>query len=340
MSAQLQHEAAFEAGIVGFLYRQWLIRRKTVPAGTSLEDQTAIVTGSNGGLGLESCRQLLQLGLSTLIMGVRSISKGEDAAKGLRESFPSAAIKVWHVDMESYDSIRNFAAQCESLERIDITILNAGVQSYAYKRVEATGHELCLQVNYFSTALLSILLLPVLRARRHSASRPPVLDIVTSDTAYWTTIDPERPVVAQLDREEDFNEHKQYMGTKLLEMFFVVKLAEQVSAADIIINMANPGFTTGTAIGGGSPNTANAMFKLFKWMTARSIEVGASTYVDATVVQGESSHGSFCSDWSLRPYNALLYTEDGQKIKERLWEETMEELNFAGASKIVQSMQN
>jgi hypothetical protein len=33
-----------------------------------------------------------------------------------------------------------------------------------------------------------------------------------------------------------------------------------------------------------------------------------------------------------------MYTENGQKIKERLWEETMEELNFAGASNIVQSL--
>ena len=38
-------------------------------------------------------------------------------------------------------------------------------------------------------------------------------------------------------------------------------------------------------------------------------------------------------------YPPMVYTKDGQEIKERLWEETMEELNFAGASKIVQDMQ-
>jgi hypothetical protein len=34
----------------------------------------------------------------------------------------------------------------------------------------------------------------------------------------------------------------------------------------------------------------------------------------------------------------LLYTAEGHIVKERLWEETLEELNFAGASKIIQDM--
>ena len=39
----------------------------------------------------------------------------------------------------------------------------------------------------------------------------------------------------------------QYKGTKLLEMLFVAKLAEQVDADEVIVNLANPGFTAGTA---------------------------------------------------------------------------------------------
>lgn len=34
----------------------------------------------------------------------------------------------------------------------------------------------------------------------------------------------------------------------------------------------------------------------------------------------------------------LWYTEEGKEFSEKLWEETMEELNFAGASKIVADM--
>lgn len=338
MSSQLESEAAFESGIPGFLYRQWFKTRQPIPAGTNLAGQTAIITGSNVGLGLEASRQLLDLGLSTLIVAVRSQTKGDEAAKGMRASYPSARIEVWLVDMESYESVQDFAARCEGLDRIDMVILNAGLQNPAYKRVASTGHDQCLQVNYFSTVLLAILLLPIMKAKRHGAQHPPVLSIVSSDTAYWCTMETEGPVIAQLDREEGFSTMEQYKGTKLLEMLFVAKLAEQVSAEDVVVNLVNPGLTTGTSLSRNSSWVINLMVGMMSAVLARSTASGASNYVDATVVKGKGSHGSFVSDWNIRPYPPVMYTDGGQKIKERLWEETMEELNFAGASSIVQSL--
>jgi hypothetical protein len=35
-----------------------------------------------------------------------------------------------------------------------------------------------------------------------------------------------------------------------------------------------------------------------------------------------------------------MYTAKGKEVGQRLWEETMTELNFAGASKIVQSLKS
>lgn len=301
MSAHLQSEAAFESGILGFISRQWFNYRKPVPAGTSLAGQTAIITGANIGLGLETSRQFLQLGLSRLIVAVRSEKKGEDAAKSLRASFPQANIEVWLVDMVSYDSVRSFAKKCETLDRIDIVILNAGLQSSTYTYIEATGHEQCIQVNYLSTALLAILLLPILRSKGRASSKPPVLSIVTSDTAYWTSLEGDRPILPQLDTREGYSEFKQYTGTKLLEMFFVTKLTEHVNADEVLVNMVSPGFTGGTSLQRGNSGTWNPFFGLFKAIMTRNVEVGASTYVDATVVQGKESHGSFCSEWAIRP---------------------------------------
>lgn len=34
-------------------------------------------------------------------------------------------------------------------------------------------------------------------------------------------------------------------------------------------------------------------------------------------------------------YPSLLYTAEGKEMQERLWQETMEEFNFAGTSAIV-----
>lgn len=39
-------------------------------------------------------------------------------------------------------------------------------------------------------------------------------------------------------------------------------------------------------------------------------------------------------------YPGLLYTDEGKKTMERLWEETLEELQFAGVGHIVTSMKS
>ncbi|KAI4866028.1 hypothetical protein F4820DRAFT_418411, partial [Hypoxylon rubiginosum] len=217
MSQNLESRAAFESHFVGFLYRQWLMHRKPYPAGTTLAGQTAIVTGSNSGLGFESARQLLQLGLSHLVMAVRSQARGDAAADKLRKEFPNSAVSVWLLDMESYDSVAAFATRCETLSRIDIVILNAGLRSDKFNVLKATQHELTYQVNYLSTALLAILLLPVLKSKKAPSSvLPPRLTIVSSDTAYWPVpFKTTGPILSQFDEPALFEPMRNYRCTKL-----------------------------------------------------------------------------------------------------------------------------
>jgi len=322
----------------GFLRRQFT-RPKPLPAGINLTGQVAIVTGSNVGLGLEASRQLLQLGLSRLVMGVRSQVKGDAAAAQLRTAFPSATISVWILDLESYDSTRAFADQCATLPRIDIAILNAGLIHTPYTVVPATQHEVTIQVNYLSTALLAILLLPMLKAKRvEGSARPPVLTIVGSDVAYGTSMETVGPVLQQLENPKAFSPFAWYSKSKLLLALFVPKLAELVSSDEVLVNLANPGMTNGTAFLREAPWILVKLFAVIQFVFARSVAVGASTYLDAALAEGKESHGSFTSDWAIRPYPKFCYTPEGREVGKRLWEETMEELKFAGTSKIVESL--
>ncbi|ORY71064.1 uncharacterized protein BCR38DRAFT_415837 [Pseudomassariella vexata] len=340
MSSKLKSEAAREASVIGMLRRQFT-KPKPLPANTNLKGQTAIVTGSNGGLGLEACRQLLKLGLSHLILGVRSQAKGDAVASQFRQEFPNSETSVWIIDHQSYDSVRKFAEQSATLPRLDIVILNAAVVTTTYTTVPTTGHESIIQVNYLSTALLAILLLPILKSKKiNGAPRPPVLSIVGSDTMYQPEFCPKLkgPVLPQYDNAENFRFFPWYGGSKLFLAFFVSRLVEYVDASDVIINVPNPGATRYT----GLDRNASALFRMamntVKFVLGRSLESGASIYLEATVAQGEESHGSFISEWAIRPYPAVWYTTEGQELAARLWEETMEELKFVGASKIVEDM--
>ncbi|KKP03456.1 retinol dehydrogenase 12 [Trichoderma harzianum] len=301
MSSQLESEASFEATTLGFLKRQFT-RPKPLPAGITLDGQVAIVTGSNVGLGLSACKQLLQLGLSHLVMGVRSQAKGDVAAAQLRISFPSAMISVWIVDMESYDSVYSFASRCESLDRIDIVILNSGLIKTPYTVVQATGNEVTLQVNYLSTVLLTILLLPLLKAKKTDGdARPPVISIVGSDLVYKNEVELKGPVLPQFQQEETFNQFSSYGKSKLLQAIFVSKLAEFVNPNDVLVNVSNPGMTGGTDFFRGYPALVMKVIAIGQWILARPVDVAATTYLDAVLVQGEKSHGSFTSDWTIKP---------------------------------------
>ncbi|KKY30344.1 putative short-chain dehydrogenase reductase family [Diaporthe ampelina] len=336
MSAHLEKDARWESSFIGFLYRQFFYRPKPIKA--DLSGQTAIITGANVGLGLETGRQLLGLGLSRLVLAVRSQAKGDAAAAALRKEHPSAKIEVWLLDMSSYASVHAFVKRCagDELQRLDMAILNAGVQSPGLIKNEQTGYETTFQVNYLSTALLSILLLPVLWEKR-SPGRPGRLSVIGSDTQYWASLDPAGgPILPRLAAPSTFNSMTQYSTSKFLLTGFVAKLAGNVNPDEVIVNTVNPGLTASTDISKDKP--PSLPFRIFLQVTGRSLEWGADTYVDGVVVKGKESHGSFVSDWTIKPYPAIYYTSDGVELMNRLWEETMEELNFVGVSSIVSKL--
>ncbi|KAG6358478.1 hypothetical protein INS49_014362 [Diaporthe citri] len=336
MSVHLENDARWETSLLGLLYRQFFYRPKPIKA--DLSGQTAIITGANIGLGFETSRQLLGLGLSRLILAVRSQAKGNAAAAKLRNENPAAKIEVWLLDMSSYASIHAFVKRCvgDELQRLDIAILNAGVQSSKLTKNEQTGYETTFQVNYLSTALLSILLLPVLWEKR-APGKPGRLSVIGSDTQYWASVDPAGgPILPRLANPAKYDTMDQYSATKFLLVGFISKLAENINPDGVIVNTVNPGLTASTDIG--RDTQVSLPFRIFVGITGRSLEWGADTYVDGVVVQGRESHGSFVSDWTIKPFPAIYYTAEGIEFRNRLWEETMEELNFVGVSSIVSKL--
>lgn len=328
MSSKLESKAAHEASLSAFFGRQFLAHPKPLPPSLNLAGQTAIVTGANVGLGLECVRIFLELGLSHAILAVRNQSKGDAAAAGLRKQFPDARVDVMIVDMASYESIRAFAEECKKLDRLDIAILNAGMQAFRFRRNPETGHESTLQINYLSTIYLAALLVPVMRAKKQPG-RPGRLSLVGSDSAFWAKLDPAGPIFAQFDNSErTYVSFKKYTESKLLLVAGMIKLAELVDPDDVIINVANPGACAGTAFGTREDAgwVSRYVMPLVAKVIGRSVRTGALTYVDAALVQGRESHGSYCSDWTIKPYPAILYSEKGEILKQRLWEETSEEL--------------
>lgn len=287
-----------------FLKSQFCTKVQWPPKDTNLEGKVAIVTGSTSGLGLEASRQLLRLGLSGLIIAVRSTAKGECTASEFRSQFPAANIQVWPLEMESYDSIQAFARRADTeLSRVDIAILNAGLQAAHFGIVAGTGHERLIQVNYLSTMLLAILLLPILKAKS-TPGMPGRLSIVNSGTARGASLSVPKgtPVLPTLDdRSQPWNPVERYAVSKLLGHLFMIELVRYVSADDVIVNLVDPGLVKDTGLQRFAPLLVAAFFYCYKAVLGRTVPVGASTYVDAAVVKGEETHGCYVANWKVSP---------------------------------------
>ena len=287
-----------------FFHNQFRAKPQWPSPETSLSGATAIVSGSNTGLGYEAAHQLLGLKLSRLIMAVRSLDRGEAAAAKLRRQYPKASIEVWQLNMSAYDSIQAFAARVANhLSRVDIVILNAGVISFTFKKVESTGHGELLQVNYLSTMLLAILLLPTLKAKGPPDGRPAHLTVVSAALTLAAKF-AERdsiPLLKAFDDPKRFDREETYNSSKLLAHMFLWNLVDYVSADNVIVNLADPAWCKGTELTRDVTRGMKVGVAIFGALTGRSPEVGASCFVDAVVNKGKESHGCFIMSWQIHP---------------------------------------
>lgn len=285
-----------------FFKTQFRTTPKYPPKGTDLTGKVAIITGSNSGIGYEAARQFLSFNLSRLIMALRAKEKGEAAAGKLRSQYPKAGVEVWILDMACYESVRAFAGRVNSdLPRLDIAVLNAGVGRLRFGKSASTGHEEMIQTNYLSTVLLTILLLPILNSKS-PAGTPGRLSITSTGLAYNCKLPnrDESPLLPSFDDEQKFS-REQYASSKLLAHMFIYNLVDYVSADDVVVNLVDPGYVKGTELSRDIPLALVPLLMLFQTATGRSVKLGASTYVHATIMEGKESHGCSLMSWEIWP---------------------------------------
>lgn len=123
-----------------------------------LDGKTALVTGSNSGLGKATAIHLAKRG-ARVVMACRSNipEAGEEVCR--EAGVPPSQVQMLHVDLSDLVSIDTF---CDILvergERFDVAIFNAGVMPASASR-SAQGFELMFAVNFLAkTALLERML--------------------------------------------------------------------------------------------------------------------------------------------------------------------------------------
>ncbi len=131
-------------------------RSLVCPEAPRLDGQRALVTGGSEGVGLGTCRGLLQRG-ARVIMASRSAAKAERACAQLRgELGADAPVSYLPLDLSDLSHVREaaltLAAQLGG-QRLDVLICNAGLWPRRHG-VSPQGHELAFATNVLGHFLL------------------------------------------------------------------------------------------------------------------------------------------------------------------------------------------
>lgn len=93
-----------------------------------------------------------------MILACRSIEKGNEARQKIVEETDNANVVVKQLDLALFASVMKFAEDINATERrVDVLLNNAGIGVFDSSTKD--GLQETMQVNYFATVLLTILLL-------------------------------------------------------------------------------------------------------------------------------------------------------------------------------------
>ncbi|MCJ1266666.1 hypothetical protein MMC22_006551 [Lobaria immixta] len=310
------------AGLLYFFKSQFFT---SLPYPTNnLTGQTIIVTGANTGLGLEAARHFTRLRAAKVILGVRSLDKGEAARQSIEESTQRrGVVEVWQLDLSSYESVKQFAARVDKLDRLDAIVENAGIATRNYILTE--DNESTITTNVVSTFLLALLVLPKLRATATRFNVIPRLSIISSSVHEWTDL-PERRstnIFKTLNDKETAEMATRYPVSKLLEVLYARELAVHMTKSDrpsVILNFVNPGLCH-------SDLAREAGWGLYfiKLLAARSTEAGSRTLVAAGTA-GTDSHGQYMQSCQTAEPSPFVRSEDGARTQKRVYDELSQKL--------------
>jgi NAD(P)-dependent dehydrogenase (short-subunit alcohol dehydrogenase family) len=233
-----------------------------------LRDKTAVVTGANGGLGLETARELARAG-AHVVMAARDQAKAAAAEANIRDEIPSASLRIVPLDLGSLASVRE-AAECILADHpeIDILVNNAGVMAIP-QRSTADGFEMQFGVNHLGHFALTALLLPALLDAR--AAR--VVGVTSTAHHFGRPVNRDDPHL-----RKSYSPWKAYGQSKLANFHFGIGLQRRfetagVSAASLI---AHPGLSDTDLQATSVEETGGGLSQRFFLNLARSTGMSAA----------------------------------------------------------------
>jgi len=181
--------------------------------------RTALITGANSGIGLQTARVLAAHGARVILAG-RSQARLDEAAQAVR------AADTLVLDLSDLASIREAATRIAATETVDLLINNAGVMNLPQRQSTRDGFEMTVGTNHLGHFAFDAQVWPAVR--RAAAAR---VVTVSAIAARWP--------VGKLD---DLMSEKRYRGmtayakSKRANVVYTLELARRSPITAVVIH--------------------------------------------------------------------------------------------------------
>ncbi len=228
-----------------------------------LSGTVTVVTGANGGLGLETAKALAAHG-AHVVMAARNQHRAEDGAGEIRAQTPAASLSIVPLDLGSLASVRAAAEQIAAQHpAIDVLVNNAGVMAMPEGKT-VDGFETQLGVDHLGHWALTALLMPQLL----NAPRARVVTVTSTAHHMGRAIDPRNP-----NLQGNYGAWKAYGQAKLANYHFGLGLQQEFQRAQVraISLLAHPGLShTGLQVTTVAEGGAGVLGTASAWLSART----------------------------------------------------------------------
>jgi NAD(P)-dependent dehydrogenase (short-subunit alcohol dehydrogenase family) len=197
--------------------------------------RVAVVTGANGGLGLEVSRELARKG-AHVVMASRDRDKAERARQEIVAGIPDASLELVALDLASLASVREAAGTILAAHpTVDVLVNNAGLMGIPERRTE-DGVEMQFGVNHLGHFALTALVYPAIRMSSDAC----VVSVTSTGRHSGRAVDPANP-----NMEGRYDPWRAYGQSKLANVHFALELDRRLRAAGVETKsiVTHPGFT-------------------------------------------------------------------------------------------------
>lgn len=194
----------------------------------------AVVTGADGGMGMEITRAVARAGYR-VVMACRNPQAAEPKRQLLMRETGNSCIEVKGINLASLASVSSFADEMlQRAEPLSLLMNNAGTMA-TKRRLTEDGLEQTVSVNYVAPYLLTRKLLPLMG----EGSR--IVNMVSCTYAIGRL---DFPDFFLRGRKGSFWRIPIYSNTKLALTLFTLDLANRVRDRGITVNAADPGIVS------------------------------------------------------------------------------------------------